>query len=224
MAITHEQAAAQILPRLDLGLADVQLIGAALYARPVAEAGEPADARVIKLTLAGAGRYMEWEGVQAELIGGNGAVMDSIRLTFAHNSTFPGEKDTTVSFAWGPQHFQGADFGPLSAQLTTWAGVHRLRDRDRHPHRAQALADFVRDVYLGDVSAVLIDLAPLSLAVAYIDRETVELHLERPLPDEEWERVREHLAGTDYDEVVSETADLQDAFIDKAVAAAGLTP
>ncbi|MFJ5120890.1 hypothetical protein [Kitasatospora sp. NPDC088548] len=223
MAITHEQAAAHILPRLDLGLADVQLIGTALYARPVAEAGEPTDARVIKVTLA-TGHYGDsWEGVRAELLGGNGAVMDSIRLTFAQNRTFPGEKDPTVSHAWRPVHFEGADFGPLNGQLAAWAGVHRLRDRDRHPHRAQALADFVRDVYLGDVSAALIDLAPLGLAVAYIDRETVELHLERTLTDEEWERVREHLAGTDYDEVVCETADLQSDFIDKAVAAAGLT-
>lgn len=224
MPITHEQAAEQILPHLDLGLRDVQLIGTALYARPAAEAGEPADARVIKVTLAN-GHYGDtWEGVRAELLDGNGAVMDSIRLTFAQNAAFPGQRDTTVSYAWGPEHFRDADFGPLNGQLAAWAGVYQLRDRDRHPYRAQALADFVHDVYLGDVSAALIDLAPLGLAVAYIDRETVELHLERPLPNEEWERVREHLAGTDYDEVVCESGDLQNDFIDKAVTAAGLTP
>lgn len=86
--------------------------------------------------------------------------------------------------------------------------------RSRH-HGLQALVD----AYNGDTYRLLTALAALLAAsVAYVDRATVEAHLERTLSAAEWTAVAGQLAPLAFDEQVGEAGTLRTDWIEDVLA------
>lgn len=72
-----------------------------------------------------------------------------------------------------------------------------------------------------DPTQALVDLAwQAGIAVAYLDRESIEADTGRELTDDEWDKVSCQLDW--YDEHVSGSGDLNSAFLDQVFAAAGV--
>jgi hypothetical protein len=78
------------------------------------------------------------------------------------------------------------------------------------------------DAYVACFSSptlALLDLAARAgIAVAYLDRDTIEA--DRPLTNEEWAKIADELDW--YDEYVSNSGDLNAVFLDEVFAAAGV--
>jgi hypothetical protein len=77
--------------------------------------------------------------------------------------------------------------------------------------------------YGGDAHRLLTDLADLlEASVAYVDRPTVEAHLERPLSDGEWSAVAAQFTAMAFDEHVGEAGSLRTDWIEERLHRAGV--
>jgi hypothetical protein len=77
--------------------------------------------------------------------------------------------------------------------------------------------------YGGDTHRLLTDLAgALGASVAYVDRLTVEAHLERPLSDGEWSVVAAQFTAMAFDEHVGDAGTLRTDWIEDRLHRAGL--
>ena len=77
--------------------------------------------------------------------------------------------------------------------------------------------------YGGDTYRLLTDLADLlDASVAYLDRPTVEAHLERPLSDGEWSAVAAQFTAMAFDEHVGEAGTVRTDWIEERLHRAGV--
>jgi hypothetical protein len=77
--------------------------------------------------------------------------------------------------------------------------------------------------YRGNTHRLLTELADaLGASVAYVDRLTVEAHLERPLSDSEWSTVAAQFTAMAFDEHVGEAGTLRTDWIDDRLHRAGV--
>ena len=77
--------------------------------------------------------------------------------------------------------------------------------------------------YGGDTHRLLTELADLlEASVAYVDRPTVEAHLERPLSDGEWSAVAAQFTAMAFDEHVGEAGSLRTDWIEERLHRAGV--
>ena len=77
--------------------------------------------------------------------------------------------------------------------------------------------------YGGDTFGLLTDLADLvEASVAYVDRPTVEAHLERPLSDDEWSTVAAQFTAMAFDEHVGDAGTVRTDWIDDKLHRAGV--
>ena len=85
-----------------------------------------------------------------------------------------------------------------------------------------ALHDLV-DCYGGDTHRLLPDLAQvLGASIAYVDRPTVEAHLERPLSDREWADTAQQFTAMAFDDHVGDAGSLRTDWIEDVLARAGV--
>jgi hypothetical protein len=84
------------------------------------------------------------------------------------------------------------------------------------------LQDLV-DSYGGDTHRLLTDLADvIGASVAYVDRATVEAHLERPLSDREWAAAGQQFTAMAFDAHVGDAGGLRTDWIEDVLAKAGV--
>ena len=77
--------------------------------------------------------------------------------------------------------------------------------------------------YGGDTHRLLTELADaLGASVAYVDRPTVEAHLERPLSDGEWSAVAAQFTAMAFDEHVGDAGTLRTDWIEDRLHCAGV--
>ena len=77
--------------------------------------------------------------------------------------------------------------------------------------------------YGGDTYRLLTDLADLvEASVAYVDRPTVEAHLERPLSDGEWSAFAAQFTAMAFDEHVGDAGTLRTDWIEDTLQRAGV--
>jgi hypothetical protein len=77
--------------------------------------------------------------------------------------------------------------------------------------------------YRGDTHRLLTELADaLGASVAYVDRPTVEAHLERPLSDGEWSAVAAQFTAMAFDEHVGDAGTLRTDWIEDRLHRAGV--
>jgi hypothetical protein len=90
-------------------------------------------------------------------------------------------------------------------------------DPDGPADRRRACADLVA-AYGGDTYRLLTDLANLLQAsVAYVDRPTVEAHLERPLTDTEWSTIVCRFSAMAFDEHVGDAGTIRTDWIESVL-------
>jgi hypothetical protein len=96
--------------------------------------------------------------------------------------------------------------------------------RSRLPgRRPERLLQAVVDAYGRNTYRLLADLAGLlGASVAYVDRPTIEAHLERTLSDREWAAVAGQLFPLAFDEHVGEAGSVRTDWIDDVLAKAGV--
>jgi hypothetical protein len=88
-----------------------------------------------------------------------------------------------------------------------------------HPWALQASVA----AYGGDTYRLLTDLADLlDASVAYVDRPTVETHLERPLSDGEWSAVAAQFSAMAFDEHVGDAGTVRTDWIEDRLHRAGV--
>src|SRR3954470_12736379 len=91
-----------------------------------------------------------------------------------------------------------------------------------HTVRPWALAALVA-AYGGNTHRLLTDLADLlEVSVAYVDRPTVEAHLERSLSDGEWSGVAASFTGMAFDEHVGDAGTVGTDWIEDRLRRAGV--
>src|SRR3954470_12249949 len=91
-----------------------------------------------------------------------------------------------------------------------------------HTVRPWALAALVA-AYGGNTPPPLTDLADLlQVSVAYVDRPTVEAHLERPLSDGDWSAVAAQLTAMAFDEHIGDAGTLRTDWIEDRLSRAGV--
>jgi hypothetical protein len=79
------------------------------------------------------------------------------------------------------------------------------------------------DTYGGDTHRLLIDLADvIGASVAYVDRPTVEAHIERLLSDREWTAAAQQFTAMAFDEYIGDAGTLRTDWIDDVLARAGV--
>jgi hypothetical protein len=91
-----------------------------------------------------------------------------------------------------------------------------------HTVRLWALETLVA-AYGGDTYRLLTDLADLlDASVAYVDRSTVEAHLERPLSDGDWSAVAAQFTAMAFDEHIGNAGTLRTDWIEDQLSRAGV--
>lgn len=92
--------------------------------------------------------------------------------------------------------------------------------RSRLPcRRPERLLHVLVDAYGRNLHRLLADLARLlEVSVAYVDRPTIEAHLERTLSDREWIAVADQLFPLAFDEHVGEGGSIRTDWIDDVLA------
>jgi hypothetical protein len=79
------------------------------------------------------------------------------------------------------------------------------------------------DSYGGDTHRLLTDLADVvGASIAYVDRPTVETHLERPLSDREWAATARQFTAMAFDDHVGDAGSLRTDWIEDVLAKAGV--
>ena len=92
----------------------------------------------------------------------------------------------------------------------------------RQTARRRVLQDLV-DSYGGDTHRLLTDLADvIGASIAYVDRPTVEAHLERPLSDREWAATAQRFTAMAFDDHVGDAGNLRTDWIEDVLARAGV--
>ena len=77
--------------------------------------------------------------------------------------------------------------------------------------------------YGGDTHRLLTDLADvIGASIAYVDRATVEAHLERSLSDPEWAAVSQQFTAMAFDDHVGDAGSLRTDWIEDVLARAGI--
>ena len=77
--------------------------------------------------------------------------------------------------------------------------------------------------YGGNTHRLLTDLAnAVGASVAYVDRPTIEAHLERPLSDREWSAVAAQISAMAFDEHVGDAGTLRTDWIEDRLHRAGI--
>lgn len=117
---------------------------------------------------------------------------------------------------------------------THYAGAEDRCWTVRQPHRApaplpvqpdargRAIGDVIA-AYDGNTYRLLTDLADrLQLTLAYIDRDTVEAHLERVLSDAEWAAANDQFTALDFDEHVGDHGSFRTDWIETVLDKAGV--
>jgi hypothetical protein len=95
-------------------------------------------------------------------------------------------------------------------------------DLDAAPDRHRLCVALV-SAYGGDTYRLLTDLADLlEASVAYVDRPTVEAHLERSLSDTEWSAIASHITAMAFDEHIGDAGTTRTDWIDDVLRRAGL--
>jgi hypothetical protein len=95
---------------------------------------------------------------------------------------------------------------------------HTDATADRH-----RLCAALVSAYGGDAYRLLTDLADLlEASVAYVDRPTVEAHLERPLSDTEWSAIASRYTAMAFDEHIRDAGTIRTDWIDDVLLRAGL--
>jgi hypothetical protein len=113
-------------------------------------------------------------------------------------------------------HYAGADDRSWTVRqpLTTPAAVPDSRGR--------AIADLIA-AYDGNTYRLLAALADrLQLTLAYVDRDTVEAHLERALSDAEWSAANDQFTALDFDEHVGDAGTFRTDWIETVLDKAGI--
>lgn len=88
--------------------------------------------------------------------------------------------------------------------------------------RGDAIADLIA-TYDGNTYWLLTDLADrLQLSIAYVDRDTVEAHLERALCPAEWAAISDQFTALDFDEHVGEAGTFRTDWIETVLDKAGV--
>lgn len=136
-------------------------------------------------------------------------VTDEIRATGAEHS----ERRARALIA------QGVDEDAATEQAAA-ESVQFTRRVAQMARRGRSILDQV-DAYDGSTYRLLRDLADhLGLSLAYVDRPTVEAHLERTLSDAEWTATSDQFTALDFDEHVGEhgtfRTDWIESLLDKA--------
>jgi hypothetical protein len=86
----------------------------------------------------------------------------------------------------------------------------------------RVLQTFV-DSYGGATHRLLTDLADvIGASIAYVDRPTVEAHLERPLSDREWAATAHQFTAMAFDDHVGDAGSLRTDWIEDVLARAGV--
>ena len=84
------------------------------------------------------------------------------------------------------------------------------------------LRDLV-DSYGGDTHRLLTDLAVvIGASIAYVDRPTVEAHLERSLSDQEWAATAQQFTAMSFDDHVGDAGSLRTDWIEDVLARAAV--
>ena len=79
------------------------------------------------------------------------------------------------------------------------------------------------DSYGGDTQRLLTDLADVvGASMAYVDRLTVEAHLERPLSDREWAVAAQQFTAMGFDDRIGDAGSLRTDWIEEVLARAGV--
>ncbi|MDT0262296.1 hypothetical protein [Jatrophihabitans lederbergiae] len=88
--------------------------------------------------------------------------------------------------------------------------------------RSHTLAELTR-AYDGNVYRLLRDLGDhLDLSLAYIDRATINAHVERSLTDAEWQAIHGHFTAMDFDDHVGEQGTFRTEWIESVLDKAGV--
>lgn len=88
--------------------------------------------------------------------------------------------------------------------------------------RGRAIADLIA-AYDGNTYRLLTALADrLQLTLAYIDRDTVEAHLERALSDTEWSAANDQFTALDFDDHVGDAGTFRTDWIETVLDKAGV--
>ena len=87
----------------------------------------------------------------------------------------------------------------------------------------RAALQAVVDSYGGDTHRLLTDLADvIGASIAYVDRPTVEAHLERPLSDRAWAATAQQFTAMAFDDQVGDAGTLRTDWIEDVLARAGV--
>ena len=87
----------------------------------------------------------------------------------------------------------------------------------------RAVLQALVDSYGGDTHRLLTDLADvIGASIAYVDRPTVEAHLERPLSDREWAAAAQQFTAMAFDDHVGDAGSLRTDWIEDVLARAGV--
>ncbi|MDT0276116.1 hypothetical protein [Blastococcus goldschmidtiae] len=79
------------------------------------------------------------------------------------------------------------------------------------------------DSYGGDTHRLLTDVADvIGASIAYVDRPTVEAHLERPLSDREWAATAQQFTAMAFDDHVGDAGSLRTDWMEDVLARAGV--
>jgi hypothetical protein len=87
----------------------------------------------------------------------------------------------------------------------------------------RAVLQALVDSYGGDTYRLLAGLADvLGASIAYVDRPTVEAHLERPLSDRAWAATAQQFTAMGFDDHVGDAGTLRTDWIEDVLAKAGV--
>jgi hypothetical protein len=100
--------------------------------------------------------------------------------------------------------------------------VHYARGLIQDSESHNAVRQLV-DTYLGNTYRLLRDLADhLGASVAYVDRATVEAHLERTLSADEWAAINDQFRAMDFDEHIGDQQTFRTDWIETVLKLAGV--
>jgi hypothetical protein len=87
----------------------------------------------------------------------------------------------------------------------------------------RAVLQALVDSFGGDTHRLLTDLADvLGASIAYVDRPTVEAHLERPLSDRAWAATTQQFTAMAFDDHVGDAGTLRTDWIEDVLTKAGV--
>ena len=95
--------------------------------------------------------------------------------------------------------------------------------RPPRPAARRRALQILIDTYDGDTYRLLTDLADsLYTSIAYVDRPTVEAHLDRTLSDREWAAAAQQFSAMDFDDHVGDVGSLRTDWIEDVLTRAGV--